>query len=527
MSRIHYAPTRTGAPLALLVPAVAAAGIALIPLVYIVVRASEAGLDGVRREIVSTRTLHLLSRSLTLAVSVTLASAVIGTSCAFLVTRTDVRGRAVLAVAFAAPLAIPTYVAAYTWLAATGVSGFRGSFLVLTTCCYPYVYLPVRAAISGLDARQQEVARSLGVGALSTLWRVTLPQLRSAIGSGSLLVALYVLSDFGAVSLMRHDVFTTSIFLSYQGSFDRTPAAILGCLLVSVTGLLVWTEARVRREGVDRSAKGAASRAPKIKLGRWSLPGWVFAGSVVGLSLGVPMVTLASWLADSPANPVSFDSLRSTVWSTIGVSMLGAVFTISLAIPVAVLVSRYRSRLARGIEAASYIGHALPGVVIALSLVFFGVRFATPIYQRLPLLIGGYGVLFLPLAVASVRSSLANAPIALDDVGRSLGVNPTAIVRRVLLPIAAPGVGAGAALAFLTCIKELPATLLLRPNGLETLATRLWTETSVADYGRAAPYAIAIVAVASVPTLLLTSLSFESMGSTRRPRRPRRRSSVW
>ena len=509
MSRSTY---RARAPIAFLLPASVSAVVAAIPLAYIVVRASQGGVDGIRREIVSSRTLHLLTRSVTLALSVTVACAFLGTACALLVTRTDMKGKSVLGVAFAAPLAIPTYVAAYTWLATTGLNGFRGSFVVLTTCCYPYVYIPVRAAMTRIDGRQSEVARSLGVGAATTFWRVTIPQLRSAIGSGSLLVTLYVLSDFGAVSLMRHDVFTTSIFLSYQGSFDRTPAAILGCLLAVITGFLVWGESAARKDNVERSAKGAVRRPTPVRLGRWSIPCWGFAVGVLGTSLGVPLVTLIRWSGASPSDPVTFQSLTSTVWATVGISLLGAVVTTLLALPVAVLVSRYRSRSAKAIEAATNVGHALPGLVIALALVFFGVRFATPIYQRLPLLIGAYAVLFLPLAIGAIRSSLASAPIALDEVGRSLGIGPAGVVRRVVLPLAAPGIGAGAVMVFLTCIKELPATLLLRPTGLDTLATRLWSETSVADYGRAAPYAIAIVVVASVPTLILTSLSLERAG---------------
>lgn len=506
-------------PLALVVPAAGAAVVALIPLVYIVVRAGEGGIDGIRREVLSGRTAQLLVRSVTLAVSVTIASTIIGCTCAYLIARTDMRFRSFVGVAFAAPLALPTYVSAYTWLAATGISGFKGSFLVLTMCCYPYVYIPVRAAMSRIDGRQVEVARSLGVGAVATFLRVTLPQLRSAIASGALLVTLYVLSDFGAVSLMRHDVFTTSIFLSYQGSFDRTPAAILGCVLACVTGLIVWAEAGIRSDDA-RSAKGAVSTMASTRLGRWSFPGWLFSVGVVTASLGVPLVTLGQWSRRSPSDPVSVGGLWETIRSTVGVSFMGAAFTTLLAIPVAVLISRYRNRLAKGIEASSNIGHALPGVVIALSLVFFGVRFATPIYQRLPLLVAAYGVLFLPLAVSSVRSSLVNAPVALDEVGRSLGVGPTGIIARVLLPIAAPGVGAGAVMVFLTCVKELPATLLLRPTGLETLATRLWSETSVADYGRAAPYALAIVGVASVPTLVLTFLTIENRSLRRRVRPP-------
>jgi iron(III) transport system permease protein len=491
--------------------AATAAAFAVVPLVYIVIRASEGGFDAIRSELWRRQTAQLLGRSLTLAVTVTAASAVIGTTCAWIVARSNLRGRRYLAVALAAPLSIPTYVAAYTWLSTAGFSGFTGSFIVLTTCCYPYVYLPVLSAFTGIDSRQEEVARSLGANQFEVFRRVTLPLLRSSITSGSLLVALYVLSDFGAVSLMRYDVFTTSIFLSYRGSFDRTPAAILGCLLAVATVAIVAIEARARREAGSRTARGAARQPSPTILGRWSLPAGLVLAFVIITSLGVPLLTLTRWALDSPDAGVSFVDLRTAMFDTLGVSLAGALFTTLLALPVGLLAARYRNRFVRIVESACYLGHALPGLVIALALVFFGVRVATPIYQRLPMLIIGYAVLFLPLAVGSARTSIAQAPVAFDEVARSLGNRPPSVIRRVVLPITAPGIGAGAALVFLACVKELPATLLLRPTGLDTLASRLWTETSVADYGRAAPYAIAIVLVASMPTFVLTTLSTRSV----------------
>jgi iron(III) transport system permease protein len=119
------------------------------------------------------------------------------------------------------------------------------------------------------------------------------------------------------------------------------------------------------------------------------------------------------------------------------------------------------------------------------------------------LLAFGYAVLFLPLAVGAVAAAAGQAPAELEQVGRSLGRGPWFVFRTVTLPLIAPGIGAGAALAFLTCMKELPATLLLRPTGLETLATRLWRHTDVVEYGAAAPYAALLVAIAAVPTWLL------------------------
>ena len=155
------------------------------------------------------------------------------------------------------------------------------------------------------------------------------------------------------------------------------------------------------------------------------------------------------------------------------------------------------------LEQAAYAGHALPGITVALSLVFFAVRYANPLYQELPLLVCAYAVLFLPVAVAATRAAVLQSPPVLEDMARSLGRGPLRVLREVTVPLAAPGVAAGAALTFVVCMKELPATLLLRPTGMDTLATRLWTETGVGSYAAAAPYAAALILLAAIPSYLL------------------------
>ncbi len=151
----------------------------------------------------------------------------------------------------------------------------------------------------------------------------------------------------------------------------------------------------------------------------------------------------------------------------------------------------------------TYAGHALPGIVVALAVIFLTVRFAYPIYQRTPGLLLAYAVLFLPAAVGAVRASVAQSPPVLEEVARSLGRTPAGVLRGVTVPLAAPGIAAGAALVFLTCMKELPATILLRPTGVDTLATEMWGHTQVSAYAAAAPYASALVLLAALPTFVL------------------------
>ncbi|GAT83560.1 iron ABC transporter permease [Streptomyces sp. F-3] len=489
----------------LLVPACAAALLALLPLGHLAVRALERGPAHAWDVVFDERTRDLLGRSLGLTAVVVAACLVLGTPLAWLTVRTALPGARAWAVLATLPLAVPSYVTAFTWLsAAPGIAGFGGAALAMTLASYPYVLLPVGAALRGLDPAQEEAARSLGHGPLRTFLRVTLPQLRPAAGGGALLVALYTLSDFGAVSLMRYDTFTLAIHTSYRASFDRTPAAALSVVLVAMTVALVAAEARTRgRAGHARTGKGAARPAALAALGRWRPLALLWCAAVTAVAVVFPLAVLGYWLA--VGNSATWDLVRlaETTWATLGVAAAGAGLTTLLALPVGVIAARYRGRGARLLEQAAYAGHALPGITVALALVFFAVRYAYPLYQRLPLLVCAYAVLFLPVAVAATRAAVLQAPPVLEDVARSLGRRPWQVLREVTVPLAAPGVAAGAALTFVVCMKELPATLLLRPTGMDTLATRLWTETGAGAFAAAAPCAAALILLAAVPSYLL------------------------
>jgi iron(III) transport system permease protein len=182
---------------------------------------------------------------------------------------------------------------------------------------------------------------------------------------------------------------------------------------------------------------------------------------------------------------------------------MAAIVTTLLAAPVGVLAARFRTRSSLVIERATYFAHALPGIVIAISMVYTGVRILRPIYQETPLLVLTYAVLFLPLSVASVRAAIEQSPPVFEDVARSLGRRHFVALVTVTARLAAPGLAAGAAMVFLATMKELPATLLLHPTGTETLSTRLWQRTGVSDFGGAAPFAAALVVFAAVPTAVL------------------------
>ncbi|NGP03924.1 iron ABC transporter permease [Rhodococcus sp. 14C212] len=480
---------------------------ALAPVAHLIMRAFADGPDRVWSLVFRQRTLDLVWRSGILALTVTVACLVIGVTAAWLTARTDLPGRRWFALALSVPLAIPSYVSGFVYIAQfPGLAGFAGAALVLTAASFPYVYLPVSAALASVDPGLEEVARTLGRSRLRTTLTVTLRQVWPTAAAGGLLVALYTLSDFGAVALMRYEAFTLAIYGSYRGLLDRTPAAVFGLVLVVLAVALTVSERRVRRGATARVGSGAPRPAAPVPLDRQRWTALAFLAVVLVVSVGVPLAGLARWLWFSQQAAIDWAGIWTATTYTLWVAALGALLTTALALPVGTLAARSTSPVARFTESASYVGFALPGITVGLALVFFGIRLLPQWYQHTPMLVIGYAVLFLPLAVGSIRAAVASIPLGLEDASATLGSGRLRTGVRVMVPLAAPGVVAGAALAFLTIAKELPATLLLVPIGEDTLASRMWKYTETLEYGSAAPYAAILVLIAALPSLVLGRL---------------------
>ena len=509
--------------LALWGPALLVTAAVLMPIVYLILRAAEAG-PSAWESIPRFRTLHIMLRTSGLALGVTVASAAIAVPLAWLTARTDLPLHRTWAVLTALPLVIPSYVGAYLMVAGLGprgmlqgwlerlfgltrlpdIYGFPGALLVLTLLSYPFILLSVRAALVRIDPALEEASRSLGHGPWETFWRVTLPQLRPALAGGGLLVALYVLRDFGAVSIMRYNTFARVIYIEYQSSFNREGAATLSLLLVVMTlGLLaleVWTRGRAR---YYHSGAGA-SRSPSVtRLGRWRWPATLFCAAVVGLALVLPAGVLFYWLLRGVLGGQQLAPLWVAIKNSTLASGLATGVTLVAALPLVVLSVRRPGRLGRLLERLNYAGFALPGVVVALALVFFGIRYARPLYQTLPILIVAYGILFLPQAAGAVRSSLLQVHPSLEEAARGLGRSPLQVFATIDLPLIRPGIAAGAGLVFLTTMKELPATLILGPFGFKTLATTVWSAVSEALFTQAAAPALLLILISSLPMAFL------------------------
>jgi iron(III) transport system permease protein len=484
-----------------------------LPIVYLVVRVVDGG-SHAWSVLERPGTLDSVVMTVGMVASVTAVAVAIGLPAAWLVTRTDLPGRRAWAVLLALPLVVPSYVLALALIAVSGpggllglpqIDGFDGSVAALALATYPYVFLLCGASLRRSDRSQEEAARSLGASTLTVMRRVTLPALRAPLAASALLVALYALSDFGVVSLMRFNALTRAIFVQYKTLFDRTGPAVLALLLVAFAAVILVMEVRAAGRVAPVRGAAAAARAPApVSLGRWRWAAVVFCSLVVAVALLLPVTVLGVWAARADSASAAFDGLIGPGLNSLGVAALGAVVTTLCALPVAILAVRHRTRWARGLERATYAANALPGVVVGLALVFFAARYVNPIYGTLIVLLTAYVIRFLPQALAGSRSALGRVDPRLEDASRGLGRGRLSTLWSITLPLVSPGLLAGATLVFLSIMKELPATLLLRPIGFDTLATDVWTATGVSAYSEAAPPALALMLVASPIVYLLT-----------------------
>ena len=277
-----------------------------------------------------------------------------------------------------------------------------------------------RRAFERLNRTLEEAALDLGADEWTTLWQVTLPLLRPSITAGGLLVALYCLHDFGAVSLMRFQAFTQAIYLQYRGAFDRTPAAVLSLMLVVMALAVVVAEQRARgRARYYRSGAGTTRPPAPVPLGAWKWPALGLCAGVTLIALVLPVSVIAYWLARGVQ---AGEGVRLT-WAAAGgsvmVSAAGAALAVCAALPIALLGARHPGASTRFVERISYSGYALPGIVVALAFVFFAANFTPWLYQTLLLVVVAYVVLFLPQAVEPLRGALLQVSPRFEEAGRA------------------------------------------------------------------------------------------------------------
>ncbi len=462
------------------------------------------------------RNARLLGHTFGLSAAVLLLATALALPAAWLVARTDVPFARVFTMLGVLPLAVPGYVIAYALLAATGPTGslsvlagftvprptpFVGAWLALSIGTAPYLFINLRASLLGLDGSLEEAARSLGMTRRRVARHVVLPQLRPGYLAGALLVLLHVLGDFGVVSLVRFETFSYAIYLQYAAGYDRVYAAWLALMLLLLTTLLLVLEGHLligRRFARTGSGPAHRRRTRPLRAARWPAAAGL---AVLGLAqVGIPVGTVLDWLGRGTTS--AWADLPRALGDALSAAVPASILAALLALGVAYLRVRRPSRAARAVERMAYVGYATPPLAFALAIVFFSLRAAPALYQTLALLVCAYALHFLPEALGPIRSALFQAPARLEEAARALGRRPLAAFAEATLPLVRRGLGAGAALVFLSSLKELPLTFLLSPLGFRTPAMGVWSAARETLFATAAPYALALI-VASTALVAL------------------------
>src|SRR5690554_39639 len=508
---------RRKAPLPLWLLAAAVTLPALVPIAYLVwavVRPGGFDAGGIP----ASRLVELFGSTARLVVAVTLTTSVLGTATAWLTTRTDLRGARLWSTLLTLPLVVPSYVGALAFLGLSGnqgllsrllaavglgplpvFSGFWAAWAALSLWNFSYVHLLAVPALRRMDPALEEAARGLGASRWRTFLTVVLPQLRPALLSGMLLVGLYTLSDFGAVSLLRYETFTRAIYTQFRGRLDVTPALFLSGVLVIVALVVVWAEQRARGRAALYATR-PARRPAEVSLTGWRRAlGYGFLGTVVTGSLVLPMATLGWWAGRGLSLGNTVDSVLPEMLRSASVTGVAAVATVVAALPLAILTVRHANRRTRILESVAWSTYSLPHLAVGLGFLVLAIRFLPALYQTLALLVIAYVAMFLPQALSAAQTGLRQVGPSLEEASRGLGVGPLGTLGRVTIPLLGRSLVAGGALVFLTVMKELPATLLLRPTGFETLAVHIWSASSELFYTEASIAALVLVAISAIP----------------------------
>jgi iron(III) transport system permease protein len=511
-------------------PLLHAAGLAvllllLLPLAHLVLQGGAFLLEGGAERLMHVRTLSLLWRTIVLAAGLGALCVALALPLAWLTHATELPGRRVFRVLLNLPLAVPSYVSGFVVIATFGPVGwlrqlaqrlglpelpdvYAGTGVVLALLyAYPFALLSLQAALDRMDPRLWEAARGLGKPPWQAFQSVILPQLAPAMARGGLLVALYVLGDFGAVSLLRFPSLSYVIYLRYRSLVDQHEAVLLALLLVLLATALVLLLRRVSvRAGSGMHGRDTGHRWPLIPLGRWRWPAFALCCLVTAFGVLLPLLVVGYWLLRGLWAGLPSAVPWSAALGTLAVGGAAAVLILAAA-AVPALIRRFGdASLGRWVQLGAHAGYALPGIVVALALVTLAATYAHPLYQTFPLLLLAYSIRFLPLAIGSLDEALAAQSPRLYEAARGLGHSPLRAWLSVVLPGAAPALWASFLAVFIALIKELPATLLVSPTGFRTLATSVWSLTEDGRFSEAAPAVLILIALASAAALLRPDL---------------------
>ncbi|WP_341939073.1 ABC transporter permease [Marinimicrobium sp. C2-29] len=513
------------------------AGLVLLPVSVIVLSWGNAQTE-IWQHLIQTQLGRLLENTVILLVGVGLWTLILGVSLAWLTSVCEFPGRRWLDWALMLPLAVPTYVVAFVFLALTDYSGpiqslwrdwlgpdtpflpVRGPLgvvFIMTCVLYPYVYMLARTAFIAQGRGLADAARLLGRGPWGSFWHVALPMARPAIAVGVSLALMETLADFGAVAVFNYDTFTTAIYKSWFGFFNLTAAAQLASLLLLFVALALFAEQKGR--GGSRF-----HQTPKRDAERYHLTGvraWLASGfclSVFVVAFAIPIGQLLIWTLAEGA-----EALNQRYWALIRHTFIlggsAALITTLFALLVAYGQRLVGKQQIGGTVRLASLGYALPGSVLAVGIMIAFAFIDQELINRvqgwlgLPqqqLLVGSllalilaYAIRFFSVAFGPVQSALERIRPSYQEAAHSLGASQWRVLLIVYLPLLTPGLLTAALLVLVDTMKEMPATLLLRPFGWDTLAVRIYELTDEGQWRRAALPALTLVMLSIAPVMLM------------------------
>jgi iron(III) transport system permease protein len=527
----------------LTVVAVAIALLVLVPILSVAAHVFSAGTGGTWAHLASTLLPEYLATTLKLSLGVGVGAAMLGVGAAWLVTHFDFWGRRTLEWALVLPLAMPAYVCAYTYTDLLQYAGpmqralrqvfgwghgdyfffdvrsLQGAMLMFASVLYPYVYLLARTAFLERGTRLMDAGRSLGLSAWGSFWRVSIPLARPSIAAGVALVLMETLADYGTVSYFGVQTFTTGIYRTWFSLGDRAASAQLALCLLGFVLLLLALERASRGQARFHGAGSRQTPSRGMRLKGWRAVTAVAACSIpLLLGFVLPAAVLAHMaLTDGDAQwgPRFFILARNSV----GVASFTALLAVGLALLVAYARRLSPSPLARLVHWVSGMGYALPGTVIAVGVLIplaqfdnalahwakaqWGWQVGLVFTGSVAALVLACMVRFLAAALQAVDAALQRITPHMDDAARSLGLTPTQTLKRVHMPLLRRGLLTAGLVVFIDVMKELPATLVMRPFNFDTLATQAYNLASDERLSEASTAALTIVLVGLLPLIFI------------------------
>ena len=440
-----------------------------------------------------------------LFIFVVISSLILGLLISIILVRFNIPGSKILFTLSVLPLVIPSYIGALTYVSAfspkglfvqlfssfgineiAGIDGFFGSWLVLTLFTYPYVVLICSSALRNLDSTVEDAARSLGKNRFNVYTQVVIPRLKKPIIFSGLLVGLYVISDFGAVSLMRYSTLTKAIYSYYEFNINGDPVIFYSSILI-VLALLISFIQRGSEEARSAKVSGTPKISEKTNLSpRSKVLIYTFLSLVIFSGLILPISVLSYWLIRGLSAGNSVRAVFGGVVGSLSVSLLAALFSVIVSTPIIIMVSQYRSKFGNVLERIMLALYGLPHISVGVAILFITIKIFPSIYQSFTALIISYLIVFLPQAIGAGQASMEQVKSNYLDASAGLGMSKLKSFYRITLPLIYRGLFAGGALVFLSTMKELPQTLLLRPTGLNTMAIDIWSYASEGLFTQAA-----------------------------------------